>query len=163
MAPSDGPVVGLLSDTHGLLRPETLDALAGVDLLLHAGDVGDVDILERLEEIAPLRAVRGNTDHGEVADRLPLDDVVDVPVGESHLRIYLRHIREDIDLDPASADIDVVVFGHTHRPAVERREGVLWVNPGSCGPRRFDLPVTVARVGVDGEGRPDVHIVELPI
>lgn len=163
MSESGGRIVGLLSDTHGLLRPEALDALAGADLLVHAGDVGGLHILESLETVAPVRAVRGNTDHGEVADRLPLDDVLDVPVGDSNLRIYVKHIREDIDLDPAAADIDVVVFGHTHRPTLERRDGVIWVNPGSCGPRRFDLPVTVARLGLDGEGRPDIEFVDLPV
>jgi len=107
--------------------------------------------------------VRGNTDHGAVADRLPLDDVIHVEVAGRPLRIYCKHIREEIDLDPSAAEIDVVVFGHTHEPAIEERDGVLWVNPGSCGPRRFDLPITVARLDADGEGRPRVEIVDLPV
>lgn len=162
MAASSYPI-GLLSDTHGLLRPEVVAELDGVDTLFHAGDVGTVHILDELNEVAPLHVVRGNTDHGEVGERLPLDEVTDVTIDGTRLRIYMKHIREDIDLDPAAADIDVVIFGHTHRPEVERREGVLWVNPGSCGPRRFDLPVTVARLGLDGQGRPDVEIVDLPV
>lgn len=156
-------MIGLLSDTHGLLRPEALAALEGVDHLVHGGDVGGPDILERLEAVAPLQAVRGNTDYGEVAESLPLDAVLEVDLDGAPLRIYVRHIREDIDLDPAAADIDVVVYGHTHRPRVERRDGVVWVNPGSCGPRRFDLPVTVALLRRDGEGRPEVEVVDLPV
>lgn len=161
--PAPDPRIGLLSDTHGLLRPEALDALAGAERLFHAGDVGSLEILDALEEVAPVHAVRGNTDHGEVADRLPLDQVVDVSVADRTLRVYVKHIREDIDLDPAAADIDVVVFGHTHQPSVERRDGVLWVNPGSCGPRRFDLPITIARLGLDGEGHPEIEVVDLPV
>lgn len=127
--------------------------------------MGDPSILDELEGIAPVHAVRGNTDHGATADRLPLDTVVDLPLdGGGRLRAYIRHIREDIDLDPSAADIDLVVTGHTHRPLVERIDGVTWLNPGSCGPRRFDLPITVALIRVDGEGRAGApEIVHLPI
>jgi putative phosphoesterase len=126
--------------------------------------VGDPSIIEELEGIAPVHAVRGNTDHGPTADRLPLDAVVDLPLdGGGRLRAYIRHIREDIDLDPSAADIDLVVTGHTHRPLVERIDGVTWLNPGSCGPRRFDLPITVALIRVDGEGRAGApEILHLP-
>lgn len=145
------------------MRPEALAALEDTDLLFHAGDVGSETILARLEEIAPLHAVRGNTDFGAVAERLPLDVVVDVDVAGGSLRVYVKHIREDIDLDPAAADIDVVITGHTHRPLVERIEGVLWLNPGSCGPRRFELPVTVARLRAGPDGRPAAEIVHLEV
>jgi len=153
----------VLSDTHGLLREEVLAELRGVQSFFHAGDVGSVQILDRLSREAPLHAVRGNTDYGAVADRLPLDVVhdLDTPVGV--LRVYMKHIREDIDLDPPAADIDVVITGHTHRPLVEEIDGVLWLNPGSCGPRRFDLPVSVARLRVTEDGRPVAEIVELDI
>jgi putative phosphoesterase len=151
----------VLSDTHGLLRDEVLEALEGADVLFHAGDVGSASILDRLESVAPLHAVRGNTDFGVVAERLPLDVVTDLDVPGGTLRIYMKHIREDIDLDPVSADIDVVITGHTHRPLVEEIDGVLWLNPGSCGPRRFDLPVTVALLGTVTAGRPAAEIVDL--
>lgn len=151
----------MVSDTHGLLREEVLAALDEVDVLFHAGDVGSDSILSRLEAIAPLHAVRGNTDYGSVAERLPLDLVTDVDLPGGRLRIYVKHIREDIDLDPAAADIDVVITGHTHRPLVEEIDGVLWLNPGSCGPRRFDLPVTVALLGRTPDGRTAAEIVDL--
>lgn len=140
--------IGLVSDTHGLLRPEVAPALEGCDLILHAGDVGGPGIVEELERVAPVHAVRGNTDHGSFGASLPWTQVVEVGA----VTLYLLHIVDDLDLDPKSAGIDVVVFGHTHRPLVEERDGVLFVNPGSCGPRRFDLPVTVARLtAADGE------------
>lgn len=151
--------VGILSDTHGLMRPQALQALQGVDLIVHAGDVGDLEIIRALEEIAPVRAVRGNTDWGEVGERLPLDTVVRA----GQLDIYVKHIAEDIDLDPVAAGFQIVVTGHTHRPSVEERDGVLHLNPGSCGPRRFDLPVTVARVQIDGEGRITPEVLHLAI
>jgi putative phosphoesterase len=153
----------VLSDTHGLLRDEALSVLEDADVLFHAGDVGSDSILDRLEGIAPLHAVRGNTDFGSVAERLPLDVVTDVRVRGGTLRVYMKHIREEIDLDPAAAEIDVVITGHTHRPLVERIDGVLWLNPGSCGPRRFDLPVTVAVLGADPDGRPTAEIVDLAV
>lgn len=156
-------MIGVLSDTHGLLRDEALAELDGVEVLFHAGDVGSIEILDRLQERTPLHAVRGNTDYGAVADRLPLDVVHDVDTPGGTLRVYMKHIREDIDLDPAAADIDVVITGHTHRPLVEEIDGVLWLNPGSCGPRRFDLPISVARLRVDEAGRPTAEIVELAI
>lgn len=152
-------IIGVISDTHGLLRPEAVAALEGSALILHAGDVGDVRILERLEEIAPVHAVRGNTDGGELRKMLPATAVVDLGSGSI---AYLLHGDEELDLDPAAAGIALVVRGHTHVPRVERRGGVLYLNPGSAGPRRFSLPVTVARVWVD-EGGLSAEIVELEV
>jgi putative phosphoesterase len=140
--------VGLVSDTHGLLRPGVLPLMEGCDLIVHAGDVGESHILEALEEIAPVTAVRGNTDHGSLGAALPLTEVVQA-AGRA---LYVIHILDDLDLDPVAAGVDAVIHGHTHRPLVEERSGVLYVNPGSCGPRRFDLPVTVARLSVGPNG-----------
>jgi putative phosphoesterase len=138
---------GLLSDTHGLLRPEALHALEGVEHLVHAGDVGSRGVLDALRARFPLTVVRGNVDRGGWADALPLTDTVEL----AGVRVHVLHDLEELDLDPGAAGIDVVVSGHTHRPLIRRRRGVLWVNPGSCGPRRFDLPVTVALLHVGPE------------
>jgi len=151
--------IGLVSDTHGLLRPEVLLALDGCERILHAGDVGGEAILEGLRILGPVHAVRGNTDHGEVARALPHTEVVEV----ASTRIYMIHILDDLDIDPRAAEIDVVVYGHTHRPRVDERDGVLYVNPGSCGPRRFDLPVTVARLTVDDDAGVSVRLVPLSL
>jgi putative phosphoesterase len=139
--------VGVISDTHGLLRPEALHALEGSELIIHAGDVGDPAILERLATIAPVRVVRGNVDRGPGLGTLPMTEVVEV----ESCHLYVLHILDDLDLDPAAAGFGVVIHGHSHRPLIERRGGVLYLNPGSAGPRRFDLPVTVARLEVEGE------------
>lgn len=136
--------VGVISDTHGLLRPEAVAALQGSDRILHAGDVGPADILDRLREIAPTTAVRGNVDTAVWATALPLAEVI--PVGGVDL--YMLHDRAGLDLDPAAAGFAAVIFGHSHRPGAERRGGVLYLNPGSAGPRRFSLPVTVARLTI---------------
>ena len=138
--------IGVISDTHGLLRPEALDALQGSDLILHAGDVGPREILDRLREIAPVVAVRGNVDTAIWATALPLADVVEA----GGLQLYMRHDRAALDLDPKAAGFAAVIFGHSHRPGAELRDGVLFLNPGSAGPRRFTLPVTVARLTVEG-------------
>lgn len=148
--------VGVISDTHGLLRPEALEALQGSDLIVHAGDVGDPDILDHLETVAPVRAVRGNVDRGTWALALPLTEVVEV----AGRLLYVLHIVDDLDLDPRTAGMAAVIYGHTHRPAVERREGVLFLNPGSAGPRRAGRPVSVARLRVGAEGV-DAEVVEL--
>jgi putative phosphoesterase len=140
-------IVGVISDTHGLLRPEAVDALRGSALIVHAGDVGDAQLLERLRDIAPTFAVRGNTDHGEWARTLPSTEVV--PVGD--VRFYVLHDLSRLGLDPKAAGFAAVIAGHTHRPGAERREGVLYLNPGSAGPRRFTLPVALARLVVTGE------------
>ena len=139
--------VGVISDTHGLLRPEAATALHGAHLIIHAGDVGKPGVLEELHAIAPTVAVRGNVDRGEWATRLPLAEVVEV--GTLHL--YVLHDPAELDLDPAAAGFAAVISGHTHRPAAEVRNGVLYLNPGSAGPRRFSLPVAVARLRIVGQ------------
>ena len=152
------PQVGLISDTHGLLRPEALSALTGVDALIHAGDVGKPELLEPLRAIAPLTVVRGNVDRSDWAEALPMTAELEV----GGLWIHTLHIRDDLDLDPRAAGFDVVVFGHSHRPEIEERDGVLYVNPGSAGPRRFSLPISVARLSIEG-GRARAEIVELEL
>lgn len=149
--------IGLISDTHGLLRPEVIPALAGCEQVLHAGDVGSPEILEALAAVGPVHAVRGNTDRAGPAAKLPETVLVEL----EGVTLYMIHILDDLDLDPAAAGVDVVVYGHTHRPRVDERDGVLFVNPGSCGPRRFDLPVTVARLTVGPGGRYSVRLVPL--
>ena len=141
--------IGVISDTHGLLREDALHALAGSDLIIHAGDVGKPEILERLSEIAPVRAVYGNTDWGELREVLPATDVVDL--GTPEPLAYVLHIFDTLDLDLGASGFRVVIFGHTHQPLIRELEGVLYLNPGSAGPRRPDLPVTVARLTVEGE------------
>jgi uncharacterized protein len=132
--------VGIISDTHGLLRPEAERALRGVDLIVHAGDVGDVEILSRLKKVAPIFAVRGNVDTAEWAQELPRTTVVEAG-GAS---LYVLHNLRELDLRPEAAGFDVVISGHTHEVEQTERGGVLYVNPGSAGPRRFNLPVTLA-------------------
>jgi hypothetical protein len=148
--------IGVISDTHGLLRPEAIHALMGVDHILHAGDVGDPLILDKLRWIAPLTAVRGNVDVTGVCRRLPASYVIEL--GGRYF--YLVHSLDDLDLNPAAAGIAAVVSGHTHRAAKRVRDGVLYLNPGSAGPRRFDLPVTLARVSVE-DGAVRARIVTL--
>ncbi len=150
--------IRVISDTHGLLRPEALDAMRGADLILHAGDVDDPAILDALRDIAPVHAVRGNVDRGPWAESLPLTEVVEV----DEALLYMIHICEHLDLEPAAAGFAAVIFGHSHRPGIERRDGVLYLNPGSAGPRRFSLPVTCARLWIE-DGRADAEIIELPV
>jgi putative phosphoesterase len=140
--------IGVISDTHGLLRPEAVEALAGVDHILHAGDVGDAGILERLRAIAPLTAIRGNVDRQGVCGALPATEAVEL----GGRLFYLVHSLGDLDIDPVAAGVAVVVSGHSHRAEVRERGGVLYLNPGSAGPRRFDLGVTMALVEVEGAG-----------
>ncbi|MDX1648155.1 MAG: metallophosphoesterase family protein [Longimicrobiales bacterium] len=149
--------VGVISDTHGLLRSEAVEALRGSDVIVHAGDVGDRRILERLSELAPVRAVRGNTDRGSWAARLPGTDVVSA--GPAHL--FVLHDIDTLDLDPGAAGMDAVIFGHSHRPEIRRSDGVLYFNPGAAGHRRFELPVTVGRLTVSEAGALEAEIVEL--
>jgi uncharacterized protein len=149
-------LVGVISDTHGLLRPEALEALNGVDHILHAGDVGDVGILDKLREIAPVTAIRGNVDtHGDCAE-LPLTEALEL----GGCLVYIVHSLEWIDIVPQTAGVGLVVVGHSHEPKVERRDGVMYLNPGSAGPRRFKLPVSVARVRIEG-GAVEAEILEL--
>jgi putative phosphoesterase len=136
------PIVGLISDTHGLLRPEALLALAGSNLIIHAGDVGKPEILDALRAVAPVVAVRGNVDTAAWASALPATAVAEV----AGTLIYVLHDVIDLDLNPAAAGFGIVVSGHTHKTARRARDGVVYLNPGSAGPRRFKLPVTVARL-----------------
>jgi uncharacterized protein len=134
--------VGLISDTHGLLRDEALEALQGSELIIHAGDVGKPDILSALGQVAPVIAVKGNIDKGSWASELPATALVEA----GPATIYVLHDIQELDLDPAAAGIQIVVSGHSHKPSRAERSGVLYINPGSAGPRRFQLPVTVARL-----------------
>ncbi|HVM95092.1 MAG TPA: metallophosphoesterase family protein [Candidatus Acidoferrales bacterium] len=136
--------IGVISDTHSLLRPQALAALRGVEWILHAGDVGAPEVLDGLRRIAPVVAVRGNNDRGDWATSLPDTEVVEV--GSTSL--YMLHDLHDLDLDPRAAGFQAVISGHSHRPVIERRNGVLYLNPGSAGPRRFSLPVALARLEV---------------
>jgi putative phosphoesterase len=151
-------IVGVISDTHGLLRPQAVAALRGSDVIIHAGDVGNPDVIKELSSMAPTHVVRGNIDNASWAASLPMIERVDV--GER--LFYVLHEISQLDLKPADAGFAAVVFGHSHQPMIEMREGVLFLNPGSAGPRRFKLPVTVARVGVSG-ARMRPEIVELQV
>ena len=137
-------LVGVISDTHGLLRPQAVAALRGVGLIVHAGDVGRPEVIEELRRLAPTHAVRGNVDTEAWAGGLPATLAVEVGA----VRLLILH--DIADLDPAAAGFAAVIFGHSHKPAIETRNGVLYLNPGSAGPRRFRLPVTVARLRVSG-------------
>jgi putative phosphoesterase len=138
--------VGLISDTHGLLRPEAITALAGSDYIIHAGDIGRAEILEQLSAIAPTTAVRGNNDNDAWASRIPETEILRVGTAI----IYVIHDIAALDLDPGAAGFHAVIAGHSHHPSIELREGVLFVNPGSAGPRRFRLPVSVGCLTVSG-------------
>ena len=140
-------IIGIISDTHGLLRLEALNALRGVEQIIHAGDVGKPEILDELRVIAPVVAVRGNVDKGEWASRLSMTEVVET--GEA--LFYVIHDLATLDLDPKAAQMDAVIYGHTHQPSIESKNGVLYLNPGSAGPRRFDLPVSMAFLRVTGK------------
>lgn len=147
--------IGVISDTHGLLRASALDALSGSDLIVHAGDIGKPDVIEALENLAPVVAVRGNVDRGDWAHDLPGSEVV--TVGDRYL--YLLHDIADLDIDP-NAGFDGVVYGHSHKPVNEWRDDVLYFNPGSAGPRRFKLPIALGWIRVSASGM-QAGIVEL--
>ncbi len=138
-------LIGVISDTHGLLRPEALAALRGVEHILHAGDVGDVRILDALREIAPVTAIRGNVDVYGACAELPATDVVEL----GGQLFYLVHSVHDLDINPKAAGVAMVVSGHSHKAKVDVKDGVVYFNPGSAGPRRFSLPVTVGFVTVE--------------
>ncbi|HEX4809733.1 MAG TPA: metallophosphoesterase family protein [Bryobacteraceae bacterium] len=135
-------IVGLISDTHGLLRDEAVQALEGSDLIIHAGDVGKPEILDRLKAVAPVIAVRGNIDKGDWALSLPETAIADAGL----VLLYVLHDVQQLDLDPVAAGFQFVISGHSHKPASILRSGVHYINPGSAGPRRFTLPITVARI-----------------
>jgi uncharacterized protein len=145
-------VIGVISDTHGLLRPEALNALRGATHILHAGDVGDIEILDSLRAIAPVTAIRGNIDTSGATADLPATEAIEL---DGRL-IYMLHSLADLDLKPEAAGIAVVISGHSHKPVVESRNGVLYLNPGSAGPRRFKLPITVAHLYLDASPRAEI-------
>jgi uncharacterized protein len=149
-------IVGLISDTHGLMRPEALDALRDSDLIIHCGDIGQPAVLEKLQSVAPVHAVRGNNDRGGWAVSLPTSDIVEV--GEQVL--YVLHNLSDLSIDLANSHVAAIISGHSHKPGIQRRGKILFVNPGSAGPRRFALPVTVATLVVRSD-HCEAKIVEL--
>ena len=138
--------IGLISDTHGLLRPEAVTYLRGSDLIVHAGDVGNAEVLEGLRAVAPVTAVRGNNDTGAWAHRIPPTAVLKA----GGVQIYVLHDIAELDVNPADEGVRVVVSGHSHRPSINERDGVLYVNPGSAGPRRFKLPVAAGELRIRG-------------
>lgn len=152
------PRIGVISDTHGLLRPEALAALKGCDAILHAGDIGSADILAQLATIAPTTAVRGNNDKGDWARSLAETEWIDI----DGVLIHLLHDIADLDVDPQAAGIRVIVSGHSHRPHIEERSGILRLNPGSAGPRRFMLPISLSILDID-HGHATARIVELEV
>jgi putative phosphoesterase len=151
-----GGFVGVISDTHGLVRPEAVEALKGSELIIHAGDVGGPEVLEELGRVAPVVAVRGNNDRGAWAEALAEFEAFEV----NKTFVYVLHDLKELDIAPAAAGFRVVVSGHSHKPLVEERRGVLYLNPGSAGPRRFKLPVTVARLRLNG-GDASAEIINL--
>jgi uncharacterized protein len=140
-------LIGVISDTHGLMRPEAVDALSGVELIVHAGDIGTPAVIAALEAIAPVKAIRGNNDTDDWARSFPETDVVQV----GDVLMYVIHNLAELDLDPRVAGCQVVISGHSHKPGAQRRDGVLYLNPGSAGPRRFDLPICLARLRIAGD------------
>jgi putative phosphoesterase len=150
-------LVGVISDTHGLLRPEAISKLTGVDHLVHAGDIGSPGILEQLRAIAPVTAVRGNNDKGAWAKEIPEAQLLDM----DGRRLYVLHDVATLDLDPVAAGIAVVIAGHSHKPSAVERNGVLFLNPGSAGPRRFRLPISVATLRVFAKSvRAEIHLID---
>jgi putative phosphoesterase len=144
-------LIGVISDTHGLMRPEAAQALAGSELIIHAGDVGDPGVLEELRKIAPVVAVRGNIDTG---DWLPEYQTVK----RDGASIYVLHDLNQLNFDPVAAGIRAVISGHSHKPVIRTKDGVMYLNPGSAGPRRFKLPITVARLHVSGNELQAEHV-----
>jgi putative phosphoesterase len=148
--------IGLISDTHGLVRDEAVAALKGCQHILHAGDIDEPDVLVKLRRLAPVTVVRGNNDRGSWAQAIPKYDVVEF----GSVSVYLRHDESELDIDPRAAGFRVMLFGHSHKPMVETRDGVLFVNPGSAGPRRFKLPIAVGELLIAGD-RVEARIIEL--
>jgi putative phosphoesterase len=158
MNPTNPTTIGILSDTHGLLRPEVEQALSGCGYILHAGDVGEGQVLTRLERIAPVMAVRGNMDYGSWTTSLPIKEMAEI----EGIFFYILHDLHQLDLEPSAAGIQVVVSGHTHRPEIFEKNGVTYLNPGSAGHRRFNYPVSIARVRIEnGVAMP--RIIELDV
>jgi putative phosphoesterase len=151
-------IVGVISDTHGLLRPQALEALRGSAHIIHAGDVGAPEILDQLREIAPVTAIRGNIDVAPWCRKLPATDVVEL----AGSNIYVLHNIGELDLKPGKSGFAAVIYGHSHKPAQENRNGVLFFNPGSAGPRRFRLPISVGRLRIQ-DGHIEPEIIELKV
>jgi putative phosphoesterase len=140
--------IGIISDTHGLLRPEALEALRGSRVILHAGDIGKQEIIEALEQIAPVTAVRGNIDREAWARQYPLTQVIEI----QGIHLYILHDLSQLDLDPAASGFAAVISGHSHQAKIENKHGVFYINPGSAGPKRFRLPISVAKIEIkDGK------------
>ena len=148
--------VGVISDTHGLLRPEALDKLRGADAIVHAGDIGDSAILTQLRQLAPVTAVRGNIDTSPWSRTLPETEVLEI----GGVSLYLLHNVQELDLDPSAAGFAAVIFGHSHKPLIDWRKGVLFFNPGSAGPKRFSLPISLGRLRVRS-GKVKAELIEL--
>lgn len=140
-------LIGIISDTHNLLRLEAVNALKGSDIIIHAGDIGRSEIIERLKNIAPVYAVRGNIDRSPWGNTLPITDIIEI----SGKFLYVLHNIHEIDVDPVAAGFDAVISGHSHKPNIENKNGVFFINPGSAGPRRFSLPVTIASLQIVGD------------
>ncbi len=151
-------LVGVISDTHGLLRLEAIAALAGVQQILHAGDVGNPEILRALAQIAPVTAIRGNIDRAGECAQLPATEALEL----NGQLVYIVHSIEDIDINPYTAGVRVVISGHSHKPSITHRDGVLFLNPGAAGPKRFSLPITVAHLQLD-KGEPKAEIIALNV
>ena len=149
-------LIGLISDTHGLLRPEALAALQGCERIIHAGDIGKPAVLDGLRALAPLEVIRGNIDTADWAQALP--ERLDLQVGD--LLVHVLHDLKALDIDPQAAGIDVVIAGHSHQPKIEQRDGVLYINPGSAGPRRFRLPISLALLRLEG-GNAQAELIRL--
>jgi len=148
--------IGLISDTHGLVRDEAVEAMKGCQHILHAGDIDEPEVLVKLRKLAPVTVVRGNNDRGSWAQAIPDYEVIEFGA----VSVYLRHDEAELDIDPRAAGFRVLMFGHSHQPRVEMRDGVLFVNPGSAGPRRFRLPVAVGELLISGD-QVEARIIEL--
>ena len=151
-------MIGLISDTHGLIRPEALEALQGVDLIIHAGDIGKPEVIAALKDIAPVLAIKGNNDIGAWADSFPDTKLVK----SGNTKLFVIHNVKELDCDPVARGYQVVVSGHSHKPLVSMRDGVFFVNPGSAGPRRFKLPVAVGKLFIQNK-QVKAEIIELPV
>lgn len=151
-------IIGVISDTHGLLRPQAVEALQGSDMIVHGGDIGSADVVKRLSTIAPVVAIRGNVDREEWANEFPLTETIDV---QGRI-IYILHNLKELEFDPKVAGISIVISGHSHKPRLDKKDDVLYLNPGSAGPRRFKLPLSVARLQLTSQ-EIDAQILELTI
>jgi uncharacterized protein len=151
-------VIGLISDTHGLIRSEAVEALQGVELIIHAGDIGKPEVIAALKAIAPVLPIKGNNDIGAWAHRFPKTKLLK----SGNTRLFIIHNVQELDCDPVARGYQVVVSGHSHKPSVSTRDGVLFVNPGSAGPRRFKLPVAVGKLFIE-DNRVNAEIIELPV